>query len=328
MQPSRTDIENAIRSAQGLPCFPTVVLELERELARPDCSLLRLRQIIEQDPGLVAKTLQLVNSALYAPRSGVRTAAIGEALVRLGMTELKRLAVATAILEKFRGFGGVDEPRFWVHSLSVALASRAVATLAGTSVSEEVRDIAFTAGLLHDLGALLLHHFFPEACEALTAQLEQRGGSVYDLERELWALDHGEAGAMLAEQWSLPTPMIEVLRFHHSPWQSSSRHRTLVQLVHIADFVCTNQGYGRREGGFPDCFDHGAWDALGLSFERIPQIIEAVRQQGEASMVFAGALALHGTPPAGSRGGVERSDTSPAEKTASSRELRGSPPIR
>lgn len=289
MELDRATIIGAVREATGLPSFPEVATRLEQELARTDCSMHRVQKIIEQDPGLVAKILQVANSALY-PRMSGQTVAIGDAVMRLGQSELKRIAVTAAVFDRFRGYGSVDETRFWLHSLSVALASRAITAFTTARLTEAARDAAFTAGLLHDIGALVLHDLFPEACDALLLELEECGGLAGDLERQRWGMDHGEAGAVLAERWGLPDTIVEVIRHHHHPWQSSAEHRTLVQLVHMANFVCTNQGYGRREGGFPDSFDHGAWDALGMSLERVPAIIEAVRAEGEHSVVFASAL--------------------------------------
>jgi HD-like signal output (HDOD) protein len=309
----RDTIVETVLQAKGLPCFPDVAVQLDQELAKPDYSVSRVQKIIEQDPGLVAKVLQVANSALY-PRRGGPTVAIGEALMRLGMRELKRLAIATAVFEEFRDFGRVDEQRFWVHSLSVALTSRAITQFTRAQVSASAQDAAFTAGLLHDLGSLVLHDLFPDACNALTLELEERGGLACDLEREHWGIDHGEAGAILAERWSLPSPIVEVIRYHHRPWQSSATHRELVQLVHMANFICTNQGYGRREGGFPDSFDHSAWDALGLQLEQVPEIISKVGEEGEHSIVFTSALSSK-------TGGQQRtsSDQKPASRASTSR---------
>lgn len=284
----RSDIITAARSAKDLPPFPDVVIRLEKEMSRPDVSIERMVALLEQDVSLVAQLIRVVNSAYYAGKSQITT--VRDAAVRLGMQELRRIIYAAAVVGRYRKFANDGAERFWAHSLAVAMASRAICKFCRVRIPSETIESAYVAGLLHDLGALVLLHAFPDDCTIIAGTVHDSGGTISDAELRAWGIDHGEVGSLLAQAWGLPLGVQLAIGHHHQPWLVEADQRPLVRLVHIADFVCTNQGYGRDESGFPVWFDAESWDCLGLSLDDSQKIIDQVRIESDKSVVLARTL--------------------------------------
>ncbi len=288
MNLTRDQILEAVHKTAGLPSFPEVVLKLEKELAKGQPSVSKASNIVSSDPALSARFLQVANSAFYT--RGKKTVSINQAVARLGLIETKRLAVATAMVGRYRGLGGGDANQFWTHCLAVGFSTQTVESMAIDDPDAEKVESAFSAGLIHDIGILALFHLFPEEYKQLNQVVQEHGGTTYEMELQKWQIDHGEVGEILARQWELPEPICQVVRHHHSPWNAEPQFRRLAQIVHISDFICHNQGFSRLESGFPDSFDHSAWESLGLSLDQVPEIIDQVRKQGEQSEAFMAAF--------------------------------------
>ena len=285
---NRERIVEAISKAKNLPSVPNLVLELDRELAVAEPDINRISELIQQDLSLSARLLSVANSAFF--RGATQTTSLRQALMRLGFLEARRMVVATALIENYRGFGGRSPELFWGHSLAVGLTTRTIARFSSNKLPDDVVESAFSVGLLHDLGVMALLHLFSEEYEQLLHKIEQEGGTSIDVEYECWGIDHGEVGEMLARRWELPESVCQGIRYHHQPWLASQNEQALVRLVHLANFVCNNQGYGRRESGFPDAFDHSSWQELGLEIEQVPEIITEVCKEGQRSRVFMDAF--------------------------------------
>lgn len=278
---TRERLARAIREADGFPSFPEVVLSFDAEMRKPEPSLQVLAAIVEQDPPLAAGVLRVANSA--AQGASREMTSIRAAVVRLGLRELRRLVLTTAIYRRFSSYGGTNPKQFWLHSVLTAMLTRAIVRRSTCGFGEDAIEMAFTAGLLHDIGVLVLAYLVPDEYAELAALVRSEGGLLNERELERWSIDHGEAGELLAISWQLPMPIAQVVRYHHAPWAADPAHRTLVQVVHLANFVSNNQGFGRSEEGFPESFDHGAWQALGLTLEAIPALIDEVREEGSRS---------------------------------------------
>ena len=285
---TRKEILAALEETDQLPPFPDVVLHVEKELSRLDASIDRLVALLEQDMTLVAQMLRVANSAYYGGRT--RIMSVRDAAIRLGLRELQRIVYTAAFVGRYRQVGGASAERFWGHSLAVGMAARAVCRFCKRPVSHEILDAAYVAGLLHDLGALALMHWFAEEFAETVAATREHGGTTSECELARWGMDHGEVGGLLAERWNLPELVRLAITYHHQPWLVDPRGRPVVRLVHIADFICTNQGFGRDETGLPSWFDAEAWDSLGLSIDDSQAIIAQVRVDGEQSVVMAKVL--------------------------------------
>ncbi len=208
-----------------LPSPPKLYWDLTRATARPDVTMQELADLVEQDPAMTAKVLQLVNSAVYG--SARHHASVHQALVYLGTQRLKALAVtAQVFLEGRASARGVDLEAVQQHAADVA-------ALAQQFVGDPGRaEIVFTAGLLHEIGKLVLAIGAPDEMEEVSRVCAATGALPHDVEQDILGTTHGEAGAYLLALWGLPLEIVEAAQHHHHPERAPT---DVVVAVHAAD---------------------------------------------------------------------------------------------
>ena len=205
----RSLILRRLEAIRQLPTLPEVVSRIDEVTKRPDSSLAEIAVVIESDPSIAAAILKLANSAYYQTMNR-RIASLGEAISRLGLAETRKLCLAFAVMRLFvRPSRLLDHRNLWRHCGSVATAARVLcARLPGHSIDS---DEAFVAGLLHEIGTLLLDQYF----DKIFALIQQRaqGGKrpVHLIEREALTIDHAEIGAWLLDRWGLPESIVAAI---------------------------------------------------------------------------------------------------------------------
>jgi HD-like signal output (HDOD) protein len=285
---TRELILDAVWRTDQLPPYPSIVAEVERELAKPDPSPTKVGTILAEDPALSAAILRLANSAFQAARG--ETTNVAQAVVRLGLRHTRRMVMTAALVQRWPVHRAVNQRSFWNHSVSVALTASEFDKLAGVSIPAEVLEASFTAGILHDLGALVLARAFPEQYAWLSEIAIAEGRGIAPLELDRWGVDHGEVGGIVACRWELPDSLREAVAFHHQPWQARSEHRLLTQLVHVADFLCSSVSPSRTEDKIQGDLDVASWNALGLSVEQGASLFETSLKLREQSKEWVAAL--------------------------------------
>jgi len=234
---NRTDVLSLVGDIKQLPTPPVVFTQINRVVNSPDASVYDVARIIAEDPGMSARTLRMANSAYYAlpqPVSSVR-----QAIVILGMDAIKSLALSSALLKTFTGY--LAEPEFqnnfWRHSLATASAAR---VLFGSRTSDRVirgGEEGFTAGLLHDIGKLVMVCHLPDLRKKVRAHVQF--GVVEDrfAEQDALGVTHAEFGAVLAERWNLPHSLVSAIKYHHTPGAAPGGETHLAKIVHAADYL-------------------------------------------------------------------------------------------
>lgn len=220
-----------IGSIDGLPVLPSVCKELNVVLAKPDFAIRELAQIVEKDPALCAKLLQLVNSSYFS--IGRRLATVQDAISYLGTTLLKNLVMSISLwreLEEARpeALSRLQRVHAWCQRVA-ALSRKIVGT--PRARAEE----AFVAGLLHNIGETLLIVYLPERYERASARAQQTGQPFHVIERELYDVDHAELGAHLLDAWGLPFPVLEAVAFHHNAPELEHTSLETADAVYIAE---------------------------------------------------------------------------------------------
>jgi len=275
---TRNDILQAAATCTDLPSFPQVVLALEQAFQKEDASVQDIAALVAQDAPLSARFLKVANSALYA--SAREATDVRQAVLRLGLVESRRIAIASSLLGAFGAMGGADAEKFWQHNLAVALIAEGIAKRSPNVGDDDVSAV-FTAAILHDLGAIVLTYLYPEEVAALASRAHTHGQNLCMLEAEVWGVDHAEVGATLAETWGLPSPLPEVIRHHHHPLAAPDDVQVLAQVVHVANFMANNRGFRRGEETHQESCSDGAFDALGFDMGEIPDLIDEVEELGE-----------------------------------------------
>lgn len=235
-------LKELIASTHELQALPQSTARLLDLLEDPLVEADKLLAVIEKDPALTANLLKLCNSAYYGRKREVGS--VKEALVMLGNRTVITLAFATSMGKVLRGdlaAYGLGKEDLWRHSLATACGAALVAADLGLAAQ---RDRAFTAGLVHDIGKMLLNRLLLKRLEWSTATAAD---SFVEIEREVLGFDHAEAGAALAEAWHFPAPLVAAVRHHHEPAAPADAD-PIVTAVRAANLLTAVVGYG---GGQP-----------------------------------------------------------------------------
>lgn len=239
-------LRDEILSKIGLiPAMPTVIVKIRKLLSNPDVSFKELAQTIKYDPGLTTNILRLANSAYFGFSRSVNS--IQHAIVRLGMKRTYELAVAAAVAPMTqKAVKGYDllPGKLWEHSVAVAIGAEQLASV----LNLKAPDYTFTAGLLHDIGKIILGTFVEVDADPIMTLAFQKGVSFDQAEKQVLGINHAEAGAILLEKWNLPECIADVDRWHHQP--DMFQGDTLVlDLVHVADVLSMMGGLGIGKDG-------------------------------------------------------------------------------
>lgn len=264
-----------ISAVRDLPALPAAVLELLEMLGRDDIEASALAAKISLDQALTAKTLRLANSSFYGVSRHVTS--VTDAIAVLGLRTVRVVVTAAALTGSFKppACEGFEFKDFWRHAVSNAVGAKLVATAIGADA-----EAAFTAGLLHDIGQLVLASGFPERFAQVLAHQASDDTDLRDSELALLGIDHTAVGALVAEHWRFPKPIVEAIRDHHTP-PARSGAVELVHIVHVADKFVQAMELGGREGDAVRTRCHDAWIGMGLTAEcwtQIPADTEAQTQ--------------------------------------------------
>lgn len=245
---------------EALPALPQAVREVMQALERDDISVDRCVHLIEQDPALAARTLRVANSAFYGMPG--RVARIGDAVTLLGLRAVSGVLLAVSLghrLDTSRCIG-FSYRSAWRHGMATALAARLLAPRLALDADE-----AFVAGLLHDIGKLVLAAHFPQAgAQALALA---RSADVSDLEAEQAALglDHARIGAELATHWRFPPAVSQAVLHHHAPADSADDTVCrLAGLIQLADALAHALDLADDPAEAVPTLDPALWQALSL----------------------------------------------------------------
>ncbi|HSQ59924.1 MAG TPA: HDOD domain-containing protein [Acidobacteriota bacterium] len=238
-----------------LPTLPPVASRLVEAVARMDAETTEeVARILALDPGLTARTLRLANSDCYGfPR---KVGSVELAVLVLGPGTIRDLVLTASVVQSL---GPADRALtdLWNHAMACGVAARAL----GERVQYRLLGEAYAAGLLHDIGAVLLRQRDPERFEAALALTRAQGMPLEEAERSLYGSDHSEVGGWLAERWGLPGEIVEAIACHHAP-ETAVRSPELTALVHIADSLADRAGYAWTPVPAPHALSPFAWESV------------------------------------------------------------------
>jgi putative nucleotidyltransferase with HDIG domain len=275
-----------VKDIKGLVTLPDVYLRITRLIDDPRSSTADIVKAVSQDPSFTIRLLRVANSALYRFPSAVDT--VAKAVSVIGTSQISNLALSMSVASSFDGMLNelVSMPNFWRHSLYCALISRHLARVAGRCDP----DALFTAGLLHDIGELVIFNRLPEPAKAalLLVLDSQDELPVHQAERQIIGFDHSEVGGELARQWNLP-PLLEECIAHHHDIASAKRHPREVALVYLGNILALMAELDSFELDDFAPIDPLAWSLTGLSEACIePAVREAQAEIVDVERLFMG----------------------------------------
>lgn len=276
-------IEQIVQKTSDLPTIPAAAIKVMRETQSSKASAATVARILVTDQALSAKVLRLANSAFYGLSRKITD--LGEAVVVLGMKSVKNLALVAGtypwMQRPLTGYClGPEE--MWRHAFGTAVASQLVAR-ATRKASE---DVAFTAGLLHDLGKVALSVWLENKMGAILLYAGREGISYDEAERRVLGYDHCQVGYHLATNWNLPEEICACNLYHHKP-SNATEFQELVDCVHVGDYICSSMGYGLGGDGLLYRFDEESLVRLNIKPEDIEALTdEFVSQYEEYESLF------------------------------------------
>ena len=263
IEPAR--LKRITQTIINLPTLPTVVAKMIELIDDPKSSARSLSRLIKTDQVLTARILRLANSSYYGFPNPISS--INLAIVVLGFETIKNLGLSVSVISRLARASNEDElldyTRFWEHSVGVAVASRMLARMHGFRAIESE---AFVAGLIHDIGKVILSQYQTANYSRALQLVAEEKISLARAEEKVFGANHAEVGHWLAERWNLPKPLAEAIRLHHLPLTSRIRPE-LCALVHFADILTRAARIG--SGGDPliPPFYRGVLHALPLQLD-------------------------------------------------------------
>jgi putative nucleotidyltransferase with HDIG domain len=256
--------------------LPAVYRRITEVIDHPHSSAADIAKVVSDDPSLTVRLLALVNSAFMGFPNKIET--VSQAINLVGTEQLADLALATSVMQMFGNVPpkAVDMKSYWRHSLATATYARAIATLRHEGNVERF----FVAGLLHDIGSLVIYTRKRDALQRCLRQCERSRCLLHTAERKLLRFDHAEVGRALLKAWNLPLSHQDAVGSHHDP-SSATCFPTEAAVVHVADVIANALSLGNSGERLVPELDPQAWDRLGLADEAIPGLIAEGEQQFE-----------------------------------------------
>jgi HD-like signal output (HDOD) protein len=201
-------------------------------LIEKDADIKEIAAMVENDPVITARVLHIANSSFF----GTKTGSINQAIVFLGLTAIKNIVLTTSIFESGNNkmTTSFNSELLWKHA---SLTNKLTIVIYEKLLGKKIPDVASTAGLLHDIGRVILLKQFSREYTMIIEELQNRpDASFCEVEKQVLGISHQDVGGYLLDWWGLPQPIVEAALFHHEPLGENVVDRELVSVVHLADY--------------------------------------------------------------------------------------------
>jgi putative nucleotidyltransferase with HDIG domain len=262
---SNITLDDIVSRTSDLPTFSGAALEVMRMADSANTRAQEIARVVSQDQSMSVRVLRLANSAFYGMSRKVTS--LPEAVVVLGMRTVKNLAMVAAtypwMSKPLKGYD-LAPMQMWHHSFGTALAAQILA-----SRTRKCDDqLAFTAGLLHDVGKVALSLWIGEKLKAIVIYAEREGIPFDVAERKILGYDHTEVGEHLGKNWNLPDEVLLGIRWHHEP-EGCQPYHAVVDCVHLGSAMAMSMGLGVGGDGLLYRFSEGCYLRLGIAPEQM-----------------------------------------------------------
>ena len=233
---SQRQLLEVFNNLRDLPTVPELYSRVSA-LIEEDAGVEEIARVVEQDQTVAAKLLQVANSVYY----NMSTGSVRQAIVYMGLTNLKTVVLGLTVLKQLDGMHGgfFSKDVLWDHADRV---NRMTHTIFERCLGRTMKDSEATAGLLHDIGRILLLKDYAQPYAGVARSVFQNKATTFrDTERSLMGISHDEVGGFLLNWWSLPHPIVEAAMFHHDPLNEAVLNREVVAAVHVADYFSWQQ---------------------------------------------------------------------------------------
>ena len=273
------NIDDLVRKSTNIASLPAIYTRLVEVMEDPYSSADDVGAVISEDIGLTARLLRLVNSAMYGFPSTIES--VRQGLTVVGTQQIHDLALATSVVDMFKDVPQelVDMSSFWQHSIGCGVCARSLATeLRAPNVERH-----FVAGLLHDIGKLLVFMSDPAGARTAIEHPRDEQMMLHEAEEVVMGYDHAAVGEALLSNWNLPVSLQEPVSNHHRPARAT-RFQVEVAVIHLADILAHSMLMGSSGERWVPPLSGFAWERLGLSEDVLTGILTDIDQQYAAAV--------------------------------------------
>jgi len=279
------ELEQVTAQVRQLPSLPAVVVEVLESFEDEHADAGAVGQKIGQDQALSAKVLRVANSSFYGLQG--RIATVKDAIVVLGFGNVRTLVIAAGVTGSFPALaaGCFDLRAFWIHGIVAAVCARSFAADAGIDPER-----AFTAGLMHDIGRVVLATCFPDHYRRVAEYRAAHDCYPIEAERQVLGLDHAAVGGALTERWKFAPVIQQAVAAHHSPADTAAPggKPDLAGLIHVADVAAHALDLAGDDDELVPQFDAVTWTRMGITWPRFRErLAEAERRTQGAALLLA-----------------------------------------
>ncbi len=283
---SKEKLVQLLDEVTDLPTLPTVYVKINSLLQSSQANAARVARIVEADQAIATKVLRLVNSSYFGLSRQVTQ--INQAVVLLGFNAIRSVVLSVSVFESFKGDGNTrfDRREFWKHAIATGVIARRLAKDLRIGAEED----AFSGGILHDVGKLVLDQVLPSEFNAILEYVDQNGCSIIEAEHRILGTDHCEVGEYLLEKWNLPPLLIECVALHHSPAIFRSNPQ-MVSVIHLADIFARHLHIGSGGDNMIPTPDPFALDELEIDMDDFlaeEENIQTVLEQSQDMLALVG----------------------------------------
>ncbi len=289
-EPIDNKVKQVISNIRNLPTPPIVFHQIQKVINDPNASAAQVAAVLAEDPAMSVKVLKLTNSAFYGLAREVES--VRQAVVIVGMEAVKNLVLSASVLDMFKSdeLDQEYQEAFWRHSLATAFCCRLLARHVKSRGIVDP-DSIFSAGLLHDVGKLIVCCFLPPEYQKLKAARDaDTECQDHQVEERTLKYNHAQIGGFLALQWKLPAKLSEAITYHHYP-QLAQSDSPIAYIVHIGNWLAKKTFYDRGQQYLVGELGEGVADYMGLSEADLEGFSDLLREEyvkAETFMAMAG----------------------------------------
>jgi HD-like signal output (HDOD) protein len=286
MKKNRPTLESIVDSASTVYSLPLIHERLTQAINNPRASISDITLIISEDQGLCFRILKLANSPMFGYHKNIDT--ITKAATIIGTQQLRDLSMAVSVINVFKDMPEdiMNMTTFWRHSISTGIIARILASCRREPNVERF----FVAGILHDIGQLILCTSIPLILRDILIQCKETDRMLYDVQRSELGFDHAEVGGELLKKWKIPLLISEPVSYHHDPLRATIYPQDTA-LLHVSDLIAHALQAGSSWENCLPPLNREAWEILNISESSIAGIIQQADIQIEQTMdsIFGGA---------------------------------------
>jgi HD-like signal output (HDOD) protein len=280
-------LERLINETDTIYSLPLIYERLTEVINHPRSSIADITRIISEDPGLTARLLKLANSPMFGFFSKIDT--IDKAATVIGTQQLQALALAVSVMEVFTGIPEelVNMKSFWQHSIACGIIARTLAIYHREINAERV----FAAGILHDVGRLVMFITIPDIVKEMIAESRNDEALLFRTEENRFGFTHATVGGGLLANWKIPESITEPVSCHHSP-VAAKKFNLETSFIHMADIICKALGIGCTGEPFVPPLEPSTWERMDIPAGSLVEIMRQAEPQLEETLAILGESVL------------------------------------